>query len=88
MIDILTNDYRQPFFPPQYSFVELDMGCGRGKFTLELAKRFPDRLILASDVMLGRLRKLDLKVEDPDIYIRAFDYLNTRTFMLSFTFEG
>ena len=63
MIDILTNDYRQPFFPPQYSFVELDMGCGRGKFTLELAKRFPDRLILASDVMLGRLRKLDLKVQ-------------------------
>ena len=63
MIDILTNDYRQPVIPPQYSFVELDMGCGRGKFTLELAKRFPDRLILASDVMLGRLRKLDLKVE-------------------------
>ena len=31
---------------------------------------------------------LDLKVEDPEIYIRAFDYLNTRTFMLSFTFEG
>ena len=31
---------------------------------------------------------LDLKVEDPDIYIRCFDYLNTRTFMLSFTFEG
>lgn len=31
---------------------------------------------------------LDLKVEDPDVYIRAFDYLNTRTFMLSFTFEG
>lgn len=31
---------------------------------------------------------LDLKVDDPDIYIRSFDYLNTRTFMLSFTFEG
>ena len=31
---------------------------------------------------------LDLKVEDPDIYIRSFDYLRTRTFMLSFTFEG
>ena len=30
----------------------------------------------------------DLKVEDPDVYIRAFDYLRTRTFMLSFTFEG
>ena len=31
---------------------------------------------------------LDLKVEDPDIYIRAFDELHSRTFMLSFTFEG
>lgn len=31
---------------------------------------------------------LDLKVEDPDVYIRAFDYLESRTFMLSFTFEG
>ncbi|MBR2959895.1 MAG: PorT family protein [Bacteroidales bacterium] len=31
---------------------------------------------------------LDLKVEDPDVYIRAFDNLKSRTFMLSFTFEG
>ncbi len=30
----------------------------------------------------------NLKVEDPDVYIRAFDYLNSRTVMLSFTFEG
>ena len=31
---------------------------------------------------------VDLKVEDPDVYIRSFDNLNSRTFMLSFTFEG
>lgn len=31
---------------------------------------------------------LDLKVADPDIYISSFDGLHTRTFMLSFTFEG
>ena len=31
---------------------------------------------------------LDLKVEDPDIYIRSFNNVTTRTFMLSFTFEG
>lgn len=31
---------------------------------------------------------VDLKVEDPDIYIRSFSNLTTRTFMLSFTFEG
>ncbi len=31
---------------------------------------------------------VDLKVEDPDIYIRSTDFLKSRTFMLSFTFEG
>ncbi len=31
---------------------------------------------------------VDLKVEDPDVYIRSFDNLKSRTFMLSFTFEG
>ena len=31
---------------------------------------------------------IDMKVEDPDVYIRAFDNLSSRTFMLSFTFEG
>ena len=31
---------------------------------------------------------VDLKVQDPDIYIRSFDNLDSRTFLLSFTFEG
>lgn len=31
---------------------------------------------------------INLKVNDPDIYISSFDYLHSRTFMLSFTFEG
>lgn len=38
--------------------VELDLGCGVGSFTAELAKRYPERTILAADVMIGRLRKL------------------------------
>ena len=38
--------------------VELDMGCGKGSFTTELAKRHPERLILAADMLSGRLRKL------------------------------
>ena len=38
--------------------VELDLGCGVGSFTSALARRFPERLILGADVMLGRLRKL------------------------------
>ncbi len=38
--------------------VELDLGCGVGSFTAELARRYPDHHILAADVMVGRLRKL------------------------------
>jgi tRNA (guanine-N7-)-methyltransferase len=41
--------------------IELEIGCGKGSFTVELAKRHPERLILAADVMLGRLRKLHKK---------------------------
>jgi len=30
----------------------------------------------------------DLKVEDDDLYTRSVDFINTRTFMIGFTFEG
>ena len=46
-----------PFIPPAADAVELDLGCGTGYFAVELAKRHPERQILAADVMLGRLRK-------------------------------
>ena len=62
MIEILTNEYRQPCFPAEYTAVELDMGCGKGKFTLELAQRYPERLIVGLDVMMGRLTRIDSKV--------------------------
>ncbi len=45
-------------FIRSHRIVELDLGCGVGSFTAALAKRYPDRLILAADVMVGRLRKL------------------------------
>lgn len=63
LLDILTNEYRQVEIDSRYEHVELDMGCGKGLFTLELAKRYPERLILSSDVMMGRLRRLQAKVE-------------------------
>lgn len=37
---------------------ELDLGCGVGSFTTALARRYPERLILAADLMVGRVRKL------------------------------
>ncbi len=42
---------------------ELDLGCGSGSYTVELAKRYPERRIFAADVMIGRLRKLVHRAE-------------------------
>lgn len=42
---------------------ELDLGCGSGSYTVELATRYPDRKIFAADVMIGRLRKLVHRAE-------------------------
>ena len=43
--------------------IELDLGCGKGGFLLALAARYPSRLIIGADVMLGRLRKVEKKVK-------------------------
>ena len=39
--------------------VEVDMGCGKGRFLLARAARCPDVNFLGVDRMLGRLRKID-----------------------------
>jgi tRNA (guanine-N7-)-methyltransferase len=41
--------------------IELDLGCGEGSFTIELAKKFPNSVIIAVDTMKGRLEKLNKK---------------------------
>ena len=63
MIEILTGTYQviDPTRGRAPSALELDMGCGKGRLALELARRYPDRVVLASDVMLGRLRRIDRK---------------------------
>lgn len=48
--------------PGSYSTVELDLGCGKGGFLVELAARYPDRLILGVDVLKGRLQKVERKL--------------------------
>ncbi|MCP3965917.1 MAG: methyltransferase domain-containing protein [Lentisphaerae bacterium] len=40
------------------NFTELDLGCGKGSFTTQLGLKFPEHLIFAADIMIGRLRKL------------------------------
>jgi len=58
-IEILTGIYKKLELPDRE--VELDLGCGKGSFSVALAEKKPERLILAADVMLGRLRKLHRK---------------------------
>ena len=70
MIHILTNTYQliDPWFGRSSTLpIELDLGCGKGRFALALAKRYPERLILAGDVMLGRLRKVARKAEQQQL---------------------
>ncbi len=65
MLHILTNRYRivDPCFErsPKPA-VELDLGCGKGGFLLQLAERYPGRVVVGADLMLGRLRRLADKV--------------------------
>ncbi|NOY81203.1 MAG: methyltransferase domain-containing protein [Kiritimatiellaeota bacterium] len=65
VIHILTNTYSviDPCFARGAREVELDMGCGKGRFLLGLARRYPERVVLGSDVMLGRLRRVQRKVD-------------------------
>lgn len=44
---------------PRERVVELDLGCGNGRFSEEAAARFPERLFLAADIMMGRIRRCD-----------------------------
>ena len=59
-IAILTSEYCR--LDDKFNFadktIELDLGCGKGSFTTKLALRYPERMIFAADVMIGRLRKL------------------------------
>lgn len=59
-VNILTSTYEVIDFilGENYQSVELDLGCGNGGFALQLAERYPDRLILAADIKLRRLRKI------------------------------
>ena len=65
MLRVVTNVFERfdPWQARARCPIELDMGCGKGGFLLELAERFPEKLVVGSDVMLGRLRRVQRKVE-------------------------
>lgn len=61
------------------------MGCGKGKFSLELAQRYPERQILASDVMMGRLLKIEKRQQRlgiPNLQLLRATHLALASFQL------
>lgn len=66
-LSILTGQYERLPMAGGHAAIELDLGCGKGGYLLELARRFPDRLIIGADVMVGRLRKIKRKAERRDL---------------------
>jgi tRNA (guanine-N7-)-methyltransferase len=87
MIEILTGTYQviDPTCGRTPAAIELDMGCGKGRLALELARRYPDRLVLGSDVMLGRLRRLDRKVTNrglANLVLLRADNLDLASYLL------
>lgn len=58
-IHILTASYctLHDLFPPNET-IEVDLGCGNGSYTTQLAQMYPERRVFGCDVMIGRLRKL------------------------------
>lgn len=65
LITDLTKDFRLlgSFSKFQkYDKIEIDLGCGNGEFSAKLAEKYSDRLIISSDILLGRLRKTASKI--------------------------
>lgn len=63
---ITPNDVTRPL--PEEAFnpckpLDVDIGCGKGRFLLGRAKNHPDRQILGIDRLKGRIQKLDGKLQ-------------------------
>ena len=50
-----------PTFGHTCNKIELDLGCGKGGFSIELAKRNPQSLVLAVDIKASRLKRINNK---------------------------
>ena len=76
---ILSDSYEKLKLPSAKT-VELDLGCGKGIFAVELAKKYPDNLVLGADIMLGRLRKANNKAKH--LQLDNVDFLRVEAWCL------
>ena len=62
-VALLTGAYVRWTIPEGWNRIEVDLGCGSGSFLLQMAEANPETLFLGVDIMLGRLRKVQKKIE-------------------------
>ncbi|MCU0858365.1 MAG: tRNA (guanosine(46)-N7)-methyltransferase TrmB [Pontiellaceae bacterium] len=54
-------DFRKCFEHPEHPF-EIDLGCGKGRFLLARARKFPKTNFLGIDRLLNRIKRIDRKI--------------------------
>jgi tRNA (guanine-N7-)-methyltransferase len=64
---------------PKVCPLEVDLGCGSGRFLIEMAQRFPQRNFLGVERLLGRVRKVrrkacQLKLENVRVLRLEIEY--------------
>lgn len=60
-------DFAACFGHPERPF-EIDLGCGKGRFLLARARKFPEINFLGIDRQLGRIRRIDRKALRADLF--------------------
>lgn len=77
-------DFRGRFVCPNRPF-EIDLGCGKGRFLLARARKFPKTNFLGIDRQLGRVNKIDRKARRAgldNIRLLRLDGYYTITFLV------
>ena len=67
ILHVYSNTWGQVDFDLGDATVEVDLGCGKGGFLLQLAERYPERRIIGVDVMIGRLRRVAKKIRHREL---------------------
>ncbi|MGB1129112.1 MAG: tRNA (guanine(46)-N(7))-methyltransferase TrmB, partial [Haloferula sp.] len=67
MPDDFFNEVRREDIFPGDQPLEVDLGCGDGKFLLEMAEHYPERHFLGVERLLGRVRKVCKKAHKRDL---------------------
>lgn len=67
LCEFMPDDYFRPIhgndiFGNEHP-LEVDLGCGDGKFLLDMAQKYPERNFLGVERLLGRVRKVCRKAE-------------------------